>query len=208
MIATAMPPASGAQTFVAAQLGAVLGRPVLFLLALFLFLYVACEVGVWNWLAQHLIAQGLPEPRALIILSLGFAPGLLVGRVAVSPILINVPATTVLLAARVCMVLTTFFMLRTDRPAAAGTLVVPRGGFHRPVFPTTLAVAGDLFPRFASTALGLVVAAGWLGLAVSSRLIGAIAGGDARRLRRALLVIPGSAVVMIALDMAVQSAER
>jgi hypothetical protein len=51
-------------------------------------------VGVWNWLAQHLIAQGIPESRALNILSLGFALGLLIGRVAVSRILISVPAPT------------------------------------------------------------------------------------------------------------------
>ena len=65
----------------------MLGNPALFLLALMLFLYVACEVGVWNWLAQHLIAQGVPESRALNILSLGFALGLLIGRVVVSQVL-------------------------------------------------------------------------------------------------------------------------
>jgi fucose permease len=91
-ILTPMPPPSGARSFDFSDVGPVLGKPVLFLLALFLFLYVACEVGVWNWLAQHLIAQGIPESRALNILSLGFALGLLIGRVAVSPILISVPA--------------------------------------------------------------------------------------------------------------------
>ena len=97
-ILTPMPPPSGARSFVFSDVGPVLGKPVLFLLALFLFLYVACEVGVWNWLTQHLIAQGIPESRALNVLSLGFALGLLVGRVAVSPILITVPPATVTLA--------------------------------------------------------------------------------------------------------------
>ena len=72
------PPARAASFF--ADAGPVLGRPLLFLLGLFLFLYVGCEVGVWNWLARHLIAQGIPESRALNILSLGFALGLLIGR--------------------------------------------------------------------------------------------------------------------------------
>ena len=44
-----------------------------------LFLYVACEVGVWNWLVRHLIAQGVSEAKALTILSLGFALGSAVG---------------------------------------------------------------------------------------------------------------------------------
>ncbi len=89
---TAHMPAPAGSGFVLTQAGPILGRPLLFLLGLFLFLYISCEVGVWNWLARHLIAQGIPEKRALNILSLGFALGLLVGRVAISPILISVPA--------------------------------------------------------------------------------------------------------------------
>ncbi len=45
------------------------------------------------------------------------------------------------------------------------------------------------------TAIGFVITCGWAGLAVSSRLIGAVAGTDPRRLRKALLVIPASAVI-------------
>ncbi len=83
--ATQMPASTGGGGFVLADAGPVLGRPLLFLLGFLLFLYVSCEVGVWNWLPRHLIAQGIPESRALNILSLGFALGLLIGRVAVSP---------------------------------------------------------------------------------------------------------------------------
>jgi hypothetical protein len=43
-------------------------------------------------------------------------------------------------------------------------------------------------------------------LAVSSRIIGAIAGPDPQRLKKALLLIPGSAVLMIGLNLAMQSA--
>src|SRR6202034_534171 len=100
---------------------------ILLMFALFLFLYVSCEVGVWNWLAQHLIAKGIPATRALNILSLGFALGLLIGRVAVSPILINVPPIDVTLAASIAMAITTFLMLRTDKPGAAAVLVFIAG---------------------------------------------------------------------------------
>ena len=93
---TKMPPPTGAGRFILADAGPVLGRPLLFLLGFFLFLYVSCEVGVWNWLTRHLIAQGIPESSALNILSLGFALGLLIGRVGVSPILVHVSAITVL----------------------------------------------------------------------------------------------------------------
>src|SRR5271165_6965774 len=71
-LAIPMPPPTGAQSFVFSEMGDVLGRPTLWLCALFLFLYVASEVGVWNWLVQHLTAQGIPESGALNVLSLGF----------------------------------------------------------------------------------------------------------------------------------------
>jgi hypothetical protein len=56
------------------------------------------------------------------------------------------------------------------------------------------------------TAIGFVITCGWVGLAVSSRIIGFIAGGDPQRLKKALLVIPASAVLMVILDLAIQIA--
>jgi fucose permease len=200
------PPTTGAAGFVLADAGPILGRPLLFMLGLFLFLYISCEVGVWNWLPRHLIAQGIPESRALNILSLGFALGLLFGRVGVSPILIHEPAIAVTLAASIAMAVTTFLMLRTNKPTAAFILVFIAGLSMAPVFPTTLAIVGTAFPRMTGTAMGFVMTCGWVGLAVSSRLIGAIAGGDPLRLKKALLLIPASAVLMVGLNLAIWSA--
>jgi fucose permease len=207
-IFTPMPRPVGMGNFVLADAGSVLGKPLLLLIGLFLFLYIGCEVGVWNWLPRHLIAQGIPESRALNILSLGFALGLLIGRIGVSPILIHVPAITVTMAASAAMAVTTFSMLRTNQPVAALILVFLAGLSMAPVFPTTIAIVGDAFPRMTSTAIGFVITCGWTGLAVSSRVIGAIAGGDPLRLRKALLVIPGSAVLMLGLDLGVRSMLR
>src|SRR5579885_2363534 len=139
-IATPMPGPTGAQSFVMSEVGPVLGRPIL-------FLYVSCEVGVWNWLVRHLVAQGIPEARALNILSLGFALGLLLGRVVVSPILTTVPAPSVTMTASALMAITTYLMLRTSNPRSAWILVFLAGVAMAPVFPTTLAMVGDAFPR-------------------------------------------------------------
>ncbi len=205
---TKMPAPTGATGFVLAEAVPVLGRPLLFLIGLFLFLYIGCEVGIWNWLPRHLIAQGIPESQALNILSLGFALGLLIGRIGISAILMRVPPVTVTLTASVAMAVTTFLMLRTNKPGAAFALVFFSGLSMAPVFPTTLAIVGDAFPRMTSTAIGFVITCGWTGLAVSSRIIGAIAGGDPSRLKKALLVIPASAALMVGLDLAIQSALR
>jgi fucose permease len=205
---TKMPGPTGAGRFILTDVGPVLGRPLLFMIALFVFLYIGCEVGIWNWLPRHLIAQGVPESRALNILSLGFALGLLIGRAAVLPILIHVPAITVTVIGSVAMAVTTLLMLRTNNPAAAAALVFLAGLAMAPVFPTTLAIVGDAFPRMTGTAIGFVITCGWTGLAVSSRIIGRIAGGDPRRLKKALLVIPASAVLMVGLDLAIRNMLR
>jgi fucose permease len=203
---TKMPAPTGAGRFILADAAPALGRPLLFLIGLFLFLYISCEVGIWNWLPRHLIAQGIPESRALNILSLGFALGMLIGRAAILPVLVHVPAITVTMAGSIAMAVTTFLMLRTNRPAFAAALVFLAGLSMAPVFPTTLAIVGDAFPRMTSTAIGFVITCGWTGLAVSSRLIGLIAGGDPTRLKKALLVIPASAVLMVGLDVVIKNA--
>jgi fucose permease len=205
---TKMPAPTGAGGFVLTDAGPVLGRPLLFLIGLFLFLYIGCEVGIWNWLVRHLIAQGIPESRALNILSLGFALGLLIGRAGILPILVHVPAISVTLIGSVAMAVTTFLMLRTSKPSASLVLVFLCGLSMAPVFPTTLAIVGDAFPRMTGTAIGFVITCGWIGLAVSSRIIGAIAGGDPLRLKKALLVIPASAVLMVGFDLVIRSMLR
>jgi MFS family permease len=118
----------------------------------------------------------------------------------------HVPAVDVTLAASAAMAVTTFLMLRTSKPITAMALVFIAGVSMAPVFPTTLAIVGDAFPRMTGTAIGFVITCGWVGLAVSSRIIGAFAGSDPRRLKKALLVIPASAVLMVGLNLAIQSA--
>jgi fucose permease len=200
-IATKMPPPSGERGFKFSEAGDVLGKPALYLLALFLFLYVAAEVGVWNWLASYLIGQGIPEPRALNILSLGFALGMLVGRVAVSPVLMKVRPATVTLGAAVLMAITTYMMLQSNDPTLAGVAVFCAGLAMAPVFPTTLAMVGDAFPKGTATAMGIVITCGWIGLAVSSPIIGGIAGAGSANLKTALLVLPAVSVMMIAVNL-------
>lgn len=193
---TEMPAPSGQVAFQVSLVTDLLAQPALLMLALILFLYVAAEVGVWNWLARHLIAQGVPEGRALTILSLGFALGLLVGRVAISPVLSSVTPERVLLLSAVAMAVTTYLMLQSSNPTTAWVLVFLAGIAMAPVFPTTLAVVNTKFPNVAATATGIAVTAGWFGLVVSSPVIGSIAGEDPKALKRALLVLPACSIVM------------
>lgn len=199
---TAMPGATGEVAFKASMVTDLLSQPALIATSAMLFLYVACEVGVWNWLVRHLIAQGVPEGKALTILSLGFALGLLLGRVVVSRVLTDVSPERVLLGAGAFMAVTTFFMLQSKSDTVAWVTVFLAGIAMAPVFPTTLSVVNAKFPQTAATATGIAATAGWLGLVVSSPIVGGIAGDDPRRLKKALLVLPAFSLLMILVALA------
>jgi fucose permease len=83
----------------------------------------------------------------------------------------------------------------------AGAAVFCAGLAMAPVFPTTLAMVGDAFPVATATAMGIVITFGWIGLAVSSPIIGSIGGGDDTRLGTALLVLPVFSVLMIGVNL-------
>jgi fucose permease len=203
-VAAKIPPPSGERSFKMSEVGDIVGRPVLYMLALFLFLYVACEVGVWNWLASYLISRGIGEAKALNILSLGFALGLLIGRVVVSRILIKISSITVTLAAAALMAATTFMMLQSSDATYAWIAVFCAGLAMAPVFPTTLAMVADAFPRGTATAMGIVITCGWVGLLVSSPIIGAVAGQGNKNLGTALLLLPAFSVAMVLVNLALR----
>ena len=191
-----MPRPTGERGFKASEIGLITGRPALYLLALMLFLYVACEVGVWNWLATYLVqVRGLDKSSALNVLSLGFALGLLIGRLIASRILIRVSSQTVTLAASAGMAVSTLLMLWASTPAVAWISVFCAGLAMAPMFPTTLAIVGDVFPKMTATAMGIVITCGWIGLAVSSPIIGDVA--NASSLQTGLLLLPAFSVALI-----------
>ena len=179
--------------------GGVFRQPLLYVLAFSILLYTACEFAIWNWLPKYLIAQGIPETRALNILSLGFALGLLVGRVAVTPILIKVAPLTVTMASAVLMAITTYSMLQTTDAAMAGILVFCAGLAMAPVFPTTIALVASLFKHGTATAIGFTITCGFSGLVISSPIIGWLSGTDPKGLGTGLLVIPVCSIIMVCL---------
>jgi fucose permease len=180
---------------------AVFQRPVLYVLALVIFLYTACEFGMWNWLVKYLISRGIQESSALNILSLGFALGLLLGRVAIAPVLMKIPPLHVVLGAAVLMAITTYSVLQVSDPTMAAVAVFCSGLAMAPVFPTTLAVLASIFPQGTATAIGFTITCGFTGLTVSSPLIGWLSGTDPLGLRTALMVLPIFSIMIVGITL-------
>lgn len=202
--ATDMPLPTGVVQFQFSDVPSLLANPGLFLPAMLLFLYVAAEVGVWNWLVKHLIAQGINEKKALNILSFGFALGLLAGRlvVALVPMFKDIPPATLLMGSSIMIAVTTYLMLQFKDANLAWAMVFLAGVAMAPVFPTALSLVGAKFPTGTASAIGAAVTCGWLGLVASSPIIGGVAGGEATGLKKALLLLPVAGALMFFVTLA------
>lgn len=200
---TAIPGPSPSQTsFSLIEARAMLGRPDLWLFATMIFLYVGCEVGIFNWEVKYLMEQGVSQKTATNTMGFGFAGALTLGRLAVAKLLTGIPPLTVTLGGALLMAVTTFLMLQTSNPVVALVALMLAGFAMAPVFPTTLAMVGDRFPRGTASAMGIVITAGWMGLALSSQIIGSLAASSG--LRNALMILPAAAIVMAVANLALR----
>jgi MFS family permease len=102
------------------------------------------------------------------------------------------------------MAVTTYLMLQSSDSTMAWIAVFCAGLAMAPVFPTTLAMVAHAFPRGTATAMGIVITCGWLGLVVSSPIIGVVAGKDNADLGKALLILPAFSVAMVLVNLALR----
>lgn len=193
---------------ITANAAALATSPLFWIISALFFFSVAAEVGVWTWLTPHLIARGISERKALNTLSIGFALGMMLGRLAVVPLLpASLSPTQVTLAAALLMIVTTWLTTGVRTARAATLIVFAAGVAMAPVFPNCIAITNTAFPNN-TTALGLALVSGWLGMAISSPLIGALAHGDTTRLSRALLVLPAASVLLFVFTLALPNGPR
>lgn len=182
-------PQRGAEAKVSGN-GWIFRSSALYLLSAVTLLYTACEFGIWNWLPKFLIASGMPSAIALNILSLGFACGLLCGRIVATTVLWRISPHTVTVVCSAFMVVTTYMVLHPMSQWMTGATVFLTGVAMAPVFPTTIAIVGKLFKKQSATAIGFAVTCGFSGLTMSSPIIGWLSGSDPMGVRRGLLLLP------------------
>ena len=106
------------------------------------------------------------------------------------------------MAASIGMTVTTFAMVRADDPTLIAVAVFAAGLAMAPMFPTTLGICGNLFTKMTATAMGIVITSGWVGLTLSSYVIGFAA--DRTSLGSALLLLPVMAVALIGINLALR----
>ena len=177
----------------------VFNGPALYLLSAVTLLYTACEFGIWNWLPKYLISTGMSSTAALNILSLGFAFGLLFGRVVATTMLWRISPLTVTTACSILMVVTTYMVIRPMSQWMTGVAVFLAGTVMAPMFPTTIAIVGKLFKSRSAFAIGFAITCGFSGFMMSSPVIGWLSGPDPSGIRNGLLLLPVLSLVITAI---------
>jgi fucose permease len=179
------------------ETGAGEKRPAISLLALLLFLFAMCEAGTWSWMVRYMgAARVLDRETAWLILSYGLPLGLIVGRAGCWRILVDVAPLRVARGASFAMAFATALLLLARSPSAAWTATFVVGVAMSPILPIALAVAGD------ALGMGIVLAAGWIGLVASSPLIAWLA--DRSSLPAAMLLLPAVSLGMALVTMAMR----
>lgn len=168
----------------------VFASPALYILSVVTLLYTACEFGIWNWLPKYLISTGMSSVVALNILSLGFACGLLFGRVVATSLLWRMPPFLVDTVCSTAMICTTYLILHPMSQWLTGTVVFLTGMAMAPVFPTTIAIVGKLFRKQSGTAIGFAITCGFSGFMLSSPVIGWLSGPNPAGIAHGLLLLP------------------
>lgn len=169
---------------------AVFRDSILYVLSTITFLYTACEFAMWNWLPKYLIGTGMPKSTALNVLSLGFACGMLVGRLAAARVLFKAAPLAVTLISALLMGTSSLIMLNLRGTLAVAIMVFVVGLSMAPVFPTTIALVSRHFKQRSATAIGFAITCGFSGLVVSSPIIGWISGSTSGGVHRGLMLIP------------------
>lgn len=190
VLLTPMPKASNHAAPGSSRAGSLFSAPSLYLLSTVTLLYTACEFGIWNWLPKYLIASGMPSATALTILSLGFACGLLSGRILATPISFRISPLTITVVSSMAMVVTTYWVVHPMSRGMTAVLVFVTGLSMAPVFPTTVAIIGRLFRSQSATAIGFAITCGFSGLMLSSPVIGWLSGPGAQGIAHGLRLLP------------------
>jgi len=156
------PPAHATQTFSLREVLGVARYDGVLLLGFILFLESGSEASVGGWTSTYVDAIGYSARTATLILA-NYWAALMVSRMIAVRVLrsagkIQTVATSALLALLGCMIL---LSAHSRISLWTGTALI--GLSHGPIFPTTLAIAGDRYSKRAGTVFGLLFSVALIG---------------------------------------------
>ena len=150
------PQAKHEQGFPLSQAASVIRSPLLWLCGALLFFQSGNEFTVGGWITSFLEEVSGLTPRASSFLLAAYWAAIMLGRLLSSRIVEGVGKRRLVLAGAVVAWFAAVLVAWSPTPFAAPAGVVLLGLGFATIFPTTLAVIGEAFPRFSGTAFSVL----------------------------------------------------
>jgi fucose permease len=176
----------------------VVRYPGLLLFGLLLFIESGNEAVLAGWTSTYVGKAGAAAQLATWILA-GYWAGLMLGRFCATRLLRHFRDVQLVLRCTFGAMVGCAVLLGVRSVPALAAVVVFTGFAQSAIFPTTLAMIGDRYQRYAATAFGVLFAIGLAGGAVFPWAVGQISEASSVRAGMVLLLVGACAVVATAL---------
>ena len=199
------PPAKTTQAFSWHELLAVARYQSVLLLAFILFFESGNEACIGGWTSTYVDTAGY-SPRIATLVLASYWACLMLSRILAARILQAVGKSSLVVAAALLALAGCAILLSAQSVGLlfAGTALI--GFSYGPIFPTTLAIAGDRHPERAGTVFGLLFSIALVGGMMFPWAVGQV---SQRVSVRAGMIVPGlGAIGIVGLSLAVMLRER
>jgi fucose permease len=179
--------------------------PVLWIMSIVLFLYVAVEVGMGGWASEYMQQSTNLVPETAAFVASAFYVALTGGRLIGAWVGNRMQGTQLLLACVTVSVAGALFMLLSvgNTPVSIFSIML-LGLALGPVYPTVMAVVTQRFSTSAGVAASIVIAAGSLGGTFGPLIQGKLlAGQGANSYAQSVLVSTLTMLVLLTISMIV-----
>ena len=179
--------------------------PVIWIMSIVLFLYVAVEVGMGGWASEYMQQSTNLVPETAAFVASAFYVALTVGRLIGAWVGNRVQGTQLLLACVTVSVAGALFMLLSvgNTPVSIFSIML-LGLALGPVYPTVMAVVTQRFSTSAGVAASIVIAAGSLGGTFGPLIQGKLlAGQGANSYAQSVLVSTLTMLVLLTISVIV-----
>lgn len=176
----------------------VVRYPGLLLFGLLLFIESGNEAVLAGWTSTYVGKAGAAAQLATWILA-GYWAGLMLGRFCAMRLLRHFRDVQLVLLSALGSMAACALLLGLRSVAVLAVVVVFTGFAQSAIYPTTLAMVGDRYQRYAATAFGVLFSVGLAGGAVFPWAVGHISELRSLRIGMVLLLAGACAVVVTAL---------
>jgi FHS family glucose/mannose:H+ symporter-like MFS transporter len=175
----------------------VVKNSLLWLCGFLLFFQSGNEFTVGGWISTYLHESfGLTARTASFLLA-GYWAAIMGGRLASSKVLRVLRSTNLILLSAMVSLFASILVVVSPSRFLAGLAAVVLGLGFAAIFPTTLAVVGEAFPRFSGTAFSVVFVVATLGGMTSPWLVGKIAHAYSLKQGMFIPIVNCSMIILI-----------